>query len=683
MSNVPDDLVHEVPAPLNHWYGKAKLSEENQQLLSRVRVLRTLQTAPRWMFWKKNELREAEIAMESLNVSLEVHGINEALALLQDLDEEAKKLRVEMFSVHEEYKRSQQPERCKELRKQGAILRRNMAGVQSDRKKLLERLAPLRKMIQRRDRIAARIQEHYAAITEAKEEAIRTKEMDREVRLIAERIILALNKLGFYHRKTKRDMFGKVIEIKEMCRFERLISTPDKVILKLDVSRLGLLGGYVDNMPFGVYSQDLVDERVIIHLNTALELPISSPNTEGNAEWYKGVWFVVDRLGIPDGLEAKVAYTTVMQRYPEKDRGLIPVPLGVRSGRRINWVYLAKQPHVMVNGTTGFGKSNAFQMLLATLVSKHSPDEIRLIIADMKDSGDFRDFTNLPHVLGFVSELNKAEELITSLWLEMRRRQAIIRQISNDLNKYNEIVSDENKMPHIFFFFDEYPSIKVNPKIAKIINLYASLIAMQGRSAGVHLVVSGQQSYSEDFPRTLSGNITAKLTARQTSVSGAIGTTGDRKAMKLKEIPGRFLFLSTTTPYQIQMPEIKDPDILLAVEQARRWPEPRYFVLPLVETDSEDLPVVAKQSPEELILDTAFGQLEGALKARQIWELLKGALSQPKVNAIVKELGERETIEWDGMLYEPVKEKKYYRLIPLSNTENNEDTSIETEDMTA
>lgn len=668
MTQYEDDLesVQSVPQPLEHWYGAPKIDADNEILLGRKKVYRRFQTAPSWVFWAKDELKRAEQSLETFNTKLETTGVNTMLEALAELETEAESIKVQMFNTKQEYTRSQEPEKCEELREKGKILLTNMQGVQADRKALLRKLKPHRQLIQSRDNLAARIQEHYAAIAEEREETVRTRDMDKEARLIGERIILALNKLGFRHRRTKRDFMGHVVEVDEMVRFERIIATPDKVIFKLDVSRLGLLGGHVDNLPYGVYAQDLVNERVLTHLNIAVQLPVSSPNMTGEADWYKGVWFVVDRLGIPDGLEEKVLYGTVMKRYPVAKGGLMPVPLGVKAGRKINWVFLAKEPHVMINGVTGYGKSNAFQMLIATLIAKHSPDEIKLIIADMKDSGDFSHFKGLPHMLAFASELDKAEEVSISLYLEMKRRQAIISKITNNIGKYNSLVADEDKLAHIFFVFDEYPSINIDKKLAAVIHRHIALIAMQGRSAGIHLVVSGQQSYANDFPRTMLSNITCQFTARQNTVSGAQATTGTRETMRLKEIAGRFLYTSSHSRYQVQMPYIEDDEIEAACAMARRWPEPRPFALPIVERNEDEYTVDARIDPESLILDVAFKKFDGALKARPIWEQIKDEISLPQTTKIVKELAERESIEWDDKNYEAIKQKgNFYRLFEI------------------
>jgi hypothetical protein len=666
-----DDLIQEVPAPLSHWYGDGKIAEENEALLANKRILRTLDNPPRWAFWRKNELRESEKILDALNKALSAQGIEPMLEALKALNEETQRFRVQMYNLKQDYKRSHDNSHCEELRKQAKVLRENMASVHKDKVALLRKLRPHRAIIQKRDKVAARIQEHYAAVAEAREEALRTRDMDKESRLIAERIILALNKLGFYHKRTKRDFFGNVMEIKEMCRFERIITTPDKVILKLDVSRLGLLGGHVDLLPHGVYSQDLVQERVLIHLQTALELPISSPNVTMEADWYQGVWFVVDRLGIPDGLETKISYKTVMKRYPEAKRHLMPVPMGVRSGRRINWIFLANQPHLLVNGVTGFGKSNAMQMFISTLVSKHSPDDVRFIIADMKNNGDFRWFVDLPHIIDSAYNIEKALELTHALYLEMKRRQKVIAEITNDISKYNSMVAAVDKMPHIFYVFDEYPAITINRSIANRIHEFSAHIAMQGRAVGIHMFPSGQQSYRDDFPRQLLANITFQFTARQNTVSGAMATTGSRETLNMKPIAGRFLCTSSHERYQVQMPYIEDEDIEACCDDARRWPEPNPFALPDVPRD-EDTPPEPQRDPIELVLEVAFEHLDGALKARPIWEQLNGALSMPKTTSIVKQLAGQESVEWQGKFYEAIKQKgNFYRLIEIETPGSN------------
>ncbi len=673
------DMIQEVPAPLSHWYGQSQIADENAALLLNKRVYRRLETGGCWQFWAVNELKGAEKQLSQLNQGLAQHGIENLLTTFRELNEEANKLRLQMYNISQEFKRSDDEQTHEELRQKAVVLRENMAGIQQDRKHLMERLRPHRETIQERDSVAARIQEHYTSIAQEKEEIFRRGEMDKEARYIAENIILALNKLGFCHRRTKRDMWGNVTEVNEMIRFIRIISEPDKVILQVDISRLGLLGGHVNNLPTGVYAQDLVKEPVLIHLQSTLKLPVTSPNLTGEADWYDGIWYIVDRLGIADGLEKKIGYQAVMKHYPESKKKLMPVPMGVRSGRRINWINLVEQPHLLVNGVTGFGKSNAMQMFLSTLISKHSPDEVRFLIADMKSSGDFRWFLDLPHVIGFADEAEKALELTHALYLEMKRRQKLIKGKTNDIAKFNEMVNPADRLPHVVFIFDEYPAVTINPKLGKKIHEFSSHLAMQGRSTGIHMFPSGQQMYSDSFPRQLLANITYHFTARQNSVSGAMATTGSRETMKMKAIKGRFLCTSSHEHYQVQMPFIEDSEIETCCDMARRWPEPNYFALPEVPRDEDEEELTDNRSPEELVLEMALSaEFEGALKADQLWKALDGALSLNKVRDTVKQITSHETVDFEGKAYLIRKEpkRKYHRLIELE-VENSEDEELE------
>lgn len=678
-----DNLSIEVPAPLDHWYGDTRLDSHNQGLLERnphkARQLKTSSGIAR-LFGGYDEVKIAQSQLEKINQALESAQVDTLLDEYKHLKEEIEAYRVELFNLDRKHGRTNKEEKRAALIEKAKLIHKNVRGAKKDRQRLNKRLKPYRVLIVKRDKIKSRLAEHFAAIRDEIQEKKDVLDMDKEARLVAELIIVVLNRLGFYHRRTVKDIMGNTIIKKDHVRFARIICTPDKIHLKVDVSRLGLLGGHVDNLPHEVYAQDICTQKVLIELATALQRPVNSPNRTGDANWHKGIWYEIDRLGLMDGLQNMVSWSQVMRRYPEDKRHLMPVPMGVMKGRKINWIYLVKEPHLMVNGVTGYGKSNAMQMFISTLIMKHSPDDLRFIIVDMKNNGDFRWFEDLPHVIGTATDVQPALTLIQRTFKEMKRRQETIRKITNDIGRYNELVEDEaDKLPHIFFIFDEYPAVRINKLLAKEIDLYASQIAMQGRAVGVHMFISGQQSYASDIPRLLSANTTFKFTARQATVSGAMATTGSMETMKMQNIKGRFLCMSEADNYQVQMPfiDIEEGDIDHALRDAMKWKEPRPFFLPAADETPDNIATMPRLTDEELILKTAFEKFGGQLKQRDIWDLNKKQLSQVRTKRAVDRILDNEIIEYEGLLYEAIKLKGgSYQLIEIDRNEAEQEIEI-------
>lgn len=647
---VVDSLTLSAPAPMRKYRGRIEIHSDNLALMSGDERAQKL---------PKKELRAAERELDKLEQELE-----EPLQLLprwHELRAELQSAKVEYLNIKSEYRRVEDSSRLQELLQERDTVLHNAQAIRADLEQLRRILRPYRSAIRRRNKLEAQVKSHYTALQDEELDKRLTKEMDKEARLTGALIIECLSRLGYRHKVTRKDGFGAPKTLYKLVRFERVVVTPDTIQFKVDVSRLGLLDGVVDNLPYGVRAADLYKPETLIELSIATERAVSSPNADDsdNCPASRGVWYVVHRLGLSDGVPEFIRYRDVMSRYPEEKSALLPLPMGVKPGRLINWTYLTKQPHIMVNGVTGFGKSNTMRMVLATLVAKQAPDTIRYCVIDMKNQGDFAEFEQLPHSLAAVADIERAAQLMYQLFLEMKRRQELIRKVTNDISKFNSIVSPADQLPHILIVFDEYPAIWVKRKLAAQIDEYAAQIAIQGRASGIHLFIGGQQAYSGDINRLIVANITHRYTSRQNTVGASMSTTGDRSAQRLRPVPGRFLCTTDTeSSYVVQMPYIEDNEIREAVTAALSWEPPRAFSLPEIpEEELEELeeweasrPIPTK-SYRELVLEGAFELLDGHLKGHELFALLNGRVPQNKVFKVIRELASEETVEYKGTHY--------------------------------
>src|SRR4029079_17865915 len=86
-------------------------------------------------------------------------------------------------------------------------------------------------------------------------------------------------------------------------------------------------------------------------------------------------------------------------------------------------------PHGLAAGTTGAGKSELLQSLVASLAASHPANRLTFVLVDYKGGGAFKDCVALPHTGGFFTDLDAhlAQRALVSLNAELRRREEALR----------------------------------------------------------------------------------------------------------------------------------------------------------------------------------------------------------------------------------------------------------------
>lgn len=175
------------------------------------------------------------------------------------------------------------------------------------------------------------------------------------------------------------------------------------------------------------------------------------------------------------------------------------VLIGVKSGGEPCYLDLHEKyhgPHGLVAGTTGSGKSETLQTYILSLALNFSPDDVGFFIIDYKGGGMGNLFSNLPHVLGQISNLsgNQIRRAMVSIKSENLRRQRLFNENGvNSINHYTSLYkSGEAKVPipHLFIIIDEFAELKrEEPEFMREL----ISVAQVGRSLGVHLILATQK----------------------------------------------------------------------------------------------------------------------------------------------------------------------------------------------
>ncbi len=430
--------------------------------------------------------------------------------------------------------------------------------------------------------------------------------------------------------------------------------------------------GHRDVLPYGVDVGELVSERVTENLSVALGFQVEVRRSPDLTK----IYYRVNRLDSPDGLPKYFAFQTMFQFYPERDHELLPFPLGVFDNRRVKWSNIATDPHILIAGKTQHGKSNYLNNIIATWIQFHSPQELRLILCDMKGGVEFTAWRGIPHLLGdfvkfekdLLPRLKEARRMITE-------RLALLEKAGHtDIAAYNRGVNPEQRLPRIVIVIDEMQTLLGHSKWTRTVHHHLSVIASQGRAPGVHLILCTQHPSKEVIPMPIKANMSL-LVMFLMSAHSSLTLMQDTAPSRLPpRVIGRVVFASGLEQDEAQTAFIPPDDKASAARFAIQTYSPP-VAAPLLdspiegEDETDEVKPVKIGLSEEDLIAVAVDNFDCELKARPMYRLLKTNVvtTEDQVIALVKRIAEQPEIEYGGVTYKPIKQRgNFYRLIPIA-----------------
>ena len=228
---------------------------------------------------------------------------------------------------------------------------------------------------------------------------------------------------------------------------------------------------------------------------------------------------------------------------------------------------LARLPHLLVAGATGSGKSVCINALIACLLCRNTPDDLRLLMIDPKRV-ELSAYNGIPHLIAPV--VFEAARVVTVLkWLmqEMDRRYRVLARIgARNIQAYNELASAKNEpgMPFIVVFIDELADLMiVSPEDTE---RSICRVAQLARATGIHLVMATQRPSVDvvtglikaNFPTRLSFAVSSQVDSRVVlDVPGAEALLGRGDAL--------YMCPDSPKPLRIQGCYVSDEELLRLV----------------------------------------------------------------------------------------------------------------------
>jgi S-DNA-T family DNA segregation ATPase FtsK/SpoIIIE len=326
-------------------------------------------------------------------------------------------------------------------------------------------------------------------------------------------------------------------------------------------------------MPAGVY--------LFIHLNADCELPrdLSMSNFR-NAYFLDLTKSLISPQGLslqPDGAPAPDLQGPLFKKLsnskpPERalDWGSVVglpeaewwkdtttqkvlTPVGLRGGGENLNIWFGVQngrpcAHGMLGAMTGSGKSNLYHVLITGLAVRYSPAELRLYLIDGKDGVEFQPYRDLPHagVVSLRSSPELSRSVLAELIAEKERRNGIFRSCCvSDFAAYRREGQPQGNIPRIVLLVDEYQELFEGDRDG-IASTHLLQLAQQGRSAGIHVLLSSQRFGATGMlhQEAIFGNIHLRMAMKMTDADVQALTEFDRKGKALIascDLPGKIV----------------------------------------------------------------------------------------------------------------------------------------------
>ncbi|MFD4623050.1 FtsK/SpoIIIE domain-containing protein [Streptomyces sp. NPDC058475] len=199
-------------------------------------------------------------------------------------------------------------------------------------------------------------------------------------------------------------------------------------------------------------------------------------------------------------------------------------------------------PHGLIAGTTGSGKSELLQTIVAALAVANTPENMTFVLVDYKGGSAFKDCVKLPHTVGMVTDLDAhlVERALESLGAELKRREHILAAAdAKDIEDYQDLARRDPShapVPRLLIVIDEFASMvrDLPDFVTGLVN-----IAQRGRSLGIHLLLATQRPSGVVSPE-IRANTNLRIALRVTDAGESTDVIDAPEAGHIsKNTPGR------------------------------------------------------------------------------------------------------------------------------------------------
>ena len=238
-------------------------------------------------------------------------------------------------------------------------------------------------------------------------------------------------------------------------------------------------------------------------------------------------------IEVPNAKPQIVSMKTMLESPAYKDAKMeLPIAFGKTISNEVFVTDLAKMPHLLMAGATGTGKSVGLNAVLASLLYRKHPSELKLVLVDPKKV-EFSLYSAIDrHYLAkmpdeeeaVITDVKKVVRTLNSLCIEMDSRYDLLKQAKvRKITEYNEkfckrMLNPEHGhryLPYIVVVIDEFGDLIMTA--GKEVELPIARLAQLARAVGIHLIIATQRPTTNIITGTIKANFPARVAFRVTS----------------------------------------------------------------------------------------------------------------------------------------------------------------------
>ena len=274
-------------------------------------------------------------------------------------------------------------------------------------------------------------------------------------------------------------------------------------------------------------------------------------------------------IEVPNSEIATVSFRELWEQSQTKAENLLEIPLGKAVNGTARAFDLSKMPHLLVAGSTGSGKSVAVNGIIASILMKARPDQVKFMMVDPK-MVELSVYNDIPHLLiPVVTNPRKASKALQKVVDEMENRYELFAKVGvRNIAGFNVKVEEFNSQ-------SEYKQVPL-PLIVVIVDELADLmmvaskevedaiirLGQKARAAGIHMILATQRPSVDVISGLIKANVPSRVAFAVSSGTDSRTILDENGAEKLLG-RGDMLFkpIDENHPVRLQGSFISDDDV--------------------------------------------------------------------------------------------------------------------------
>ncbi|VJC26800.1 DNA translocase, cell division protein [Streptococcus pneumoniae] len=274
-------------------------------------------------------------------------------------------------------------------------------------------------------------------------------------------------------------------------------------------------------------------------------------------------------IEVPNSDIATVSFRELWEQSQTKAENFLEIPLGKAVNGTARAFDLSKMPHLLVAGSTGSGKSVAVNGIIASILMKARPDQVKFMMVDPK-MVELSVYNDIPHLLiPVVTNPRKASKALQKVVDEMENRYELFAKVGvRNIAGFNAKVEEFNSqseykqipLPFIVVIVDELADIMM--VASKEVEDAIIRLGQKARAAGIHMILATQRPSVDVISGLIKANVPSRVAFAVSSGTDSRTILDENGAEKLLG-RGDMLFkpIDENHPVRLQGSFISDDDV--------------------------------------------------------------------------------------------------------------------------